>query len=152
MTSIYDDPNYAKLKNEVKSKEVSAAVYSTIGSLAVMGAVGLGWAAMASMVAASTPVIAGIAALGVIGMGAGLIGWRKDVDVSYDKQELEARRNAMNLSQALGNAPQLSRQQQAAIAYSEMGRQDGKSWQQAEQERRQQAASQAVDVATQAML
>ncbi len=130
MASLREDKEYQTLKQEVRSKEISAGVMGGISTVAITGAFILGTGGF------------GLAAMPALAIGAGLIGaatgfasWKQSVDVSFDREELNARRNAVNLSHALGDAPARDK----AIAYNmgmDAGRADGKSWAEAEDQRR----------------
>jgi hypothetical protein len=154
MATLYDDPEYNQLKQQMRSKEVSSYIWNGIAGLTGLGAAGLAGLAIASGGAAlpvigisATAALAGAAALGAVTLVTGFIGWRKETDISYDRQELEARRNAINLSRAMGASPSLTPEQRLAIA-NEVQREQGQpSWREREDARRQQAQQAAASAA-----
>jgi hypothetical protein len=127
MQDVNEDIEYRTLKERIKNKELSAIVWGVVGSAAAIGALALFM---------FPPVSTAVAALGygtaaVVGAVAMFKEFRNFQDVRFDTQELQARREAINLSRAMGH---IRGAEKEVIAAHMVGRSDGKSWADASQE------------------
>lgn len=110
MRDVNEDVEYRALKERVKAREVDMAVWSGVGLLA------LGAAVLTFMFApAGIAVVAGLASSAMVGAVAGYKAFRAEQDVRFDTNEMDARRDAMNLRVALGKTQV---PEEAATAYA----------------------------------
>ena len=133
MASLREDKEYQTLKQEVQRKEISSGVLEGVAAIATVGAIGFATGGLGIVAITASPALA--VGAGIIAAATGFVGWKQSVDVSFDREELNARRNAVDLSHALGDEPSRDK----AVAYSmgmNAGRADGRSWVEEETQRR----------------
>lgn len=95
MQNINDDNEYYALKEQVKNSELAAMLWGGLTTLA-FGAAYLMFVAGVVGTAAAF----GYAALGIVGVFSGYKAFRAGQDVRFDTNEMEARREAINLTRA----------------------------------------------------
>ena len=108
MLDVNEDSEYRQLKEQVKSKELKAIVWMGVAGITAIaaliffsGGIPLAGGVM-DLGVATSPLVATL--FGTLAAFAGYKSFRTGQDVRFDTQELQARRDADNLSRAMGQA------------------------------------------------
>lgn len=112
---LFQDPEYQRLRGQVREKITSAQILGALGgSLMLCG----------FLMTAAIPAILFLAG----GITLGFMAFQKKVDADLDRGEMEARRNAVNLGRVFGD-----RGRDVLPVTMAPGRSDGRAWTEATQ-------------------